>query len=213
MRRRTLTAALLAALVALAPAQSPQSPQEAQYVRWLEERSMLFQAGEQAKLISGRGVQWRHPYGEPRPLEVVRKASVWLLDYPGALVFVTHDRAFLERVATRIVELDRGRLTSWPGDYATFVRKKEEWLANEAIGQEKFDKRLAEEEAWLRQGIKARRTRNEGRELRPGHHRGPQPATTGGLSHGQRTNARVSRAGGAIEAEIDGGHPANRPWA
>jgi len=94
-------------------------------------------------------------------------AIIWLetflADYPGALVFVTHDRAFLQRVATRIVEIDRGRVTSWPGDYATFVRKKDEWLANEAVAQGKFDKRLAEEEAWLRQGVKARRTRNEGR--------------------------------------------------
>jgi ATP-binding cassette subfamily F protein uup len=86
-----------------------------------------------------------------------------LVDYPGAVVFVTHDRVFLQHVATRIVELDRGRLTSWPGDYETFLAKKEEWLANEAVRHEKFDKRLAEEEAWLRQGIKARRTRNEGR--------------------------------------------------
>jgi len=87
----------------------------------------------------------------------------FLADYPGAVVFVTHDRAFLQRLATRIVELDRGRLTSWPGDYATFLRKKDEWLANEAILQEKFDRKLAAEEAWVRQGIKARRTRNEGR--------------------------------------------------
>ncbi len=78
-------------------------------------------------------------------------------------MFVTHDRAFLQRLATRIVELDRGRLTSWPGDYATYLRRKEEALANEAVLQEKFDKKLAEEEVWLRQGIKARRTRNEGR--------------------------------------------------
>jgi ATP-binding cassette subfamily F protein uup len=95
------------------------------------------------------------------------EAITWLEDllvsYPGAILFITHDRAFLQRVATRIVELDRGRLTSWPGDYQTFLRKKEEWLANEAVRQEKFDKRLAEEEVWLRQGIKARRTRNEGR--------------------------------------------------
>ena len=87
----------------------------------------------------------------------------FLADYPGSIMFVTHDRAFLQRLATRIVELDRGRLTSWPGDYATFVRKKDEWLANEAVVQEKFDKKLAEEEVWVRQGIKARRTRNEGR--------------------------------------------------
>ena len=87
----------------------------------------------------------------------------FLADYPGAVMFVTHDRAFLQRLATRIVELDRGRLTSWPGNYVTFLRKKEEWLANEAVLQEKFDRKLAEEEIWVRQGIKARRTRNEGR--------------------------------------------------
>ncbi len=87
----------------------------------------------------------------------------FLADYAGAVVFVTHDRAFLQRLATRVVELDRGRLSSWPGSYEAFVRRKEEWLANEAVQQAKFDKKLAEEEAWLRQGIKARRTRNEGR--------------------------------------------------
>src|SRR5688500_6875256 len=87
----------------------------------------------------------------------------FLEDYRGAVVFVTHDRAFLQRVATRIVELDRGRLTSWPGDYQRFLEKKEAWLANETILHEKFDKKLAQEEAWLRQGIKARRTRDEGR--------------------------------------------------
>jgi ATP-binding cassette subfamily F protein uup len=87
----------------------------------------------------------------------------FLAAYPGAVMFVTHDRAFLQRIATRIVELDRGRLMSWPGDYAAFLRKKEAWLANEAVHHEKFDKRLAEEEVWVRQGVKARRTRNEGR--------------------------------------------------
>jgi ATP-binding cassette subfamily F protein uup len=87
----------------------------------------------------------------------------FLIDYPGTVVFVTHDRVFLQNVATRIVELDRGRLTSWPGDYANFLRRKEESLASEATQQEKFDKRLAGEEVWLRQGIKARRTRDEGR--------------------------------------------------
>jgi ABC transport system ATP-binding/permease protein len=87
----------------------------------------------------------------------------YLADFTGAVLFVTHDRACLQRLASRIVELDRGHLTSWPGEYATFLRRKEEALANEAIQQEKFDKKLAEEEAWLRQGIRARRTRNEGR--------------------------------------------------
>ena len=96
-------------------------------------------------------------------VEAIEWLEAFLSEYTGAVVFVTHDRAFLERLATRIVELDRGRLTSWPGDYAAFLSKKEEWLANEAVQQAKFDKRLAVEEAWLRQGIKARRTRDEGR--------------------------------------------------
>jgi ABC transport system ATP-binding/permease protein len=96
-------------------------------------------------------------------IETMRWLEGWLADYAGTVLFVTHDRVFLQALATRIVELDRGRLTSWPGDYATFLRRKEESLAVEAAHDAKFDKRLAEEEAWLRQGIKARRTRNEGR--------------------------------------------------
>lgn len=96
-------------------------------------------------------------------LEAIAWLEAFLADYPGAVLFVTHDRTFLRRLATRIVELDRGTLTSWPGDYETFLRKKDEALANESLQQEKFDKRLAGEEAWLRQGVKARRTRNEGR--------------------------------------------------
>jgi ATP-binding cassette subfamily F protein uup len=94
-------------------------------------------------------------------------AIVWLesvlREHPGAVLFVTHDRAFLRRVATRIVEIDRGRLRAWPGDYDAFVQRRDESLANEAVRHEQFDKRLAAEEAWLRQGVKARRTRNEGR--------------------------------------------------
>jgi ATP-binding cassette subfamily F protein uup len=91
----------------------------------------------------------------------------WLEDrifgYEGAVMFITHDRAFLQRLATRIVEIDRGKLTSWPGDYGNYLRRKEKALEDEAVAEEKFDKKLAEEEAWIRQGIKARRTRNEGR--------------------------------------------------
>src|SRR5947207_13994705 len=87
----------------------------------------------------------------------------FLADYDGAVMFVTHDRAFLQRLATRIVELDRGQLTSWPGDYATYLRRKEESIVNETGQRAKFDRKLADEEAWLRQGVKARRTRNEGR--------------------------------------------------
>jgi len=96
-------------------------------------------------------------------IEAIVWLETFLSEYAGAVVFVTHDRTFLQRVATRIVEIDRGRLTSWPGDYATFLAKKDEWLATEAVGRDKFDKRLADEEVWLRQGVKARRTRDEGR--------------------------------------------------
>jgi ATP-binding cassette subfamily F protein uup len=91
----------------------------------------------------------------------------WLEDrvysYPGAVMFITHDRAFLQRLATRIVEIDRTRLTSWPGNYQDYLRRKEKALEDEAAANERFDKKLEEEEAWIRQGIKARRTRNEGR--------------------------------------------------
>jgi len=80
-----------------------------------------------------------------------------------ALLFVTHDRRFLDNVATRILELDRGRLTSWPGDFATYERRKAEALEAEERANAAFDRKLAQEEAWIRQGIKARRTRNEGR--------------------------------------------------
>jgi ATP-binding cassette subfamily F protein uup len=83
--------------------------------------------------------------------------------YDGAVLFITHDRAFLQRLATRIVEIDRGRLTSWPGDYANFLARKEKALEDEATENARFDKKLQQEEVWIRQGIKARRTRNEGR--------------------------------------------------
>jgi len=87
----------------------------------------------------------------------------YLLSYRAALIFITHDRTFLRRLATRIVELDRGRLTSFPGDFDGYLRKKDELLDIEIRATAKFDKKLAEEEAWIRRGIKARRTRNEGR--------------------------------------------------
>lgn len=86
-----------------------------------------------------------------------------LLEFKGGLLFVSHDRRFMQRLATRIIELDRGKLTSYPGDYATYLHRKETFLASEATMAAKFDKHLAQEEVWIRQGIKARRTRNEGR--------------------------------------------------
>ena len=87
----------------------------------------------------------------------------FLLAYPGALIFITHDRTFLKHVATRIIELDRGALTSFPGNYDNYLRRKEEMLEAESRANARFDKRLSEEEVWIRQGVKARRTRNEGR--------------------------------------------------
>ena len=86
-----------------------------------------------------------------------------LKDFGGALLFITHDRSFLQSLATRIIELDRGQLTSWECDYNTYLERKAHALEVEAEQNALFDKKLAQEEAWIRQGIKARRTRNEGR--------------------------------------------------
>jgi len=95
------------------------------------------------------------------------EAIAWLeglmMDHPGAVLFISHDRAFVRRLATRIIELDRGQLRSWAGDYDEYLRRKAQELAVEAQRDAQFDKRLSQEEAWIRQGIKARRTRNEGR--------------------------------------------------
>ena len=86
-----------------------------------------------------------------------------LNNFRGSVLFVTHDRRFLDNVTTRIVELDRGKLASFPGNFAAYLRSKELMLADEAVHSAKFDKVLAQEEAWIRQGVKARRVRNEGR--------------------------------------------------
>lgn len=87
----------------------------------------------------------------------------FLKDFKGGIVFISHDRAFIRAVATRILDLDRGKLISYPGDYATYLEQKAHDLKVEETQNALFDKRLAEEEAWIRQGVKARRTRNEGR--------------------------------------------------
>lgn len=84
-------------------------------------------------------------------------------EYKGAIIFVSHDRAFIRSVATRIVDLDRGKLKSYPGNYQAYLDKKEQDLQIEANANAEFDKKLSQEETWIRQGIKARRTRNEGR--------------------------------------------------
>lgn len=86
-----------------------------------------------------------------------------LLNFQGAVLFVTHDRAFLQKLATRIIDLDRGNLVSWQGTYDDYLRRKAAALEDEANQNAEFDKKLADEEVWIRQGVKARRTRNEGR--------------------------------------------------
>ncbi|EIT68910.1 ATP-binding cassette domain-containing protein [Hydrocarboniphaga effusa] len=96
-------------------------------------------------------------------VESISWLEEFLKSFSGAILFVTHDRAFLRNLATRILELDRGWLTSWPGDYENYLRRKEERAHAEAQERALFDKRLAQEEAWIRRGIEARRTRNMGR--------------------------------------------------
>jgi len=96
-------------------------------------------------------------------IESIEWLENFLLGFGGSLVFVTHDRRFLQALATRIVEIDRGQVTSWPGNWANYLRRVEERAHAEELENARFDKKLAEEEVWIRQGIKARRTRNEGR--------------------------------------------------
>ena len=96
-------------------------------------------------------------------IESIRWLEDFLLRYGGTIVFVTHDRVFLDRLATRIVELDRGQLHDWACNYATFLLRREDVLAAEERQAALFDKRLAQEEVWIRKGVEARRTRNEGR--------------------------------------------------
>ena len=96
-------------------------------------------------------------------IESIAWLEEFLKNYAGTVVFVTHDRQFLRNIATRIIEIDRGQVTSWPGDYENYLRRREERLHAEAQENKLFDKKLAQEEIWIRQGIKARRVRNEGR--------------------------------------------------
>lgn len=96
-------------------------------------------------------------------IDSIEWLELFLKEFRGALLFVTHDRRFLQSLATRILELDRGRITDWPGDYATYLKRRQTELDAEDTRNALFDKKLAQEEIWIRKGIKARRTRNEGR--------------------------------------------------
>ncbi|MBV1915186.1 MAG: ATP-binding cassette domain-containing protein [Pseudomonadales bacterium] len=96
-------------------------------------------------------------------VEAIEWLEQFLLGYQGTVLFITHDRAFLQNIATRIVDIDRGQLRSWPGNYEKFIENREKAFEEEDRQNALFDKKLAQEEVWIRQGIKARRTRNEGR--------------------------------------------------
>jgi len=96
-------------------------------------------------------------------LATIRWLEDRIFNWHGAILFITHDRSFLQRLATRIIDLDRAKLVSWDCDYQTYLRRREQADHSEAEANQRFDKKLAEEEVWVRQGIKARRTRNEGR--------------------------------------------------
>lgn len=131
----------------------------------------------------------------------------WLEDFlkrwPATLLFVTHDRAFLQTLATRILEIDRGRLFDWSCDYATFLVRKEAALAAEEKQNALFDKKLAQEEVWIRQGIKARRTRNEGRvralkqlRIQRGERRDKVGTAKLDIQSGQRSGALVAKVEG-----------------
>ncbi|MFC0140985.1 ABC transporter ATP-binding protein [Erwinia mallotivora] len=96
-------------------------------------------------------------------IETIDWLESFLKTFQGSIIFISHDRSFIRNMATRIVDLDRGKLVSWPGDYDQYLLGKEEALRVEEMQNAEFDRKLAQEEVWIRQGIKARRTRNEGR--------------------------------------------------
>jgi ATP-binding cassette subfamily F protein uup len=129
----------------------------------------ILSAGMKRRVLLARGLV-RSPdlllLDEPTnhlDIDAINWLEEFLTRWGGTLLFVTHDRMFLQRLATRIIELDRGRLFDWNCNYATFVRRKEAMLAGEAGQDAVFDRRLAQEELWIRKGVEARRTRNEGR--------------------------------------------------
>ncbi len=134
-------------------------------------------------------------------------AILWLENFlqrwSGAVVFVTHDRMFLRKIASRIVEIDRGKLFDWTCDYDTFLARKEAWLAAEEQQQALFDKKLAVEEAWLRQGVKARRTRNEGRVRALEEMRRQRQRRRQGVGQAKIAIQEAQRSG-ALVAELDG---------
>ena len=119
-----------------------------------------------------------------------------LIDFKGSVVTITHDRAFLDRVATRIVELDRGQLRSYPGNFSRYLVLKDEQLAQEAVINAKADKLLAQEEVWIRKGVEARRTRAQGRITR--------------LEHLREQRVQRREALGRVQMDVASGAPSGK---
>ncbi len=134
-------------------------------------------------------------------LDAIQGLESLLLDFAGSLVVITHDRSFLDRVATRIVELDRGQLRSYPGSFAAYQRHKEEQLAEEEVLNAKADKLLAQEEVWIRKGVEARRTRSQSRVVRLQELRAARTARRDALGQVRMTLAKGD-ASGKIVAEL-----------
>lgn len=143
-------------------------------------------------------------------IEMIKWLESNLKAYQGAIIFISHDRAFIRNLATRIVDLDRGKLVSYPGDYSTYLAKKAEDLEIEASHQAEFDKKLAKEEVWIRQGIKARRTRNEGRVRALKKLREERKARRNVVGQAKITQSQSGRSGkrifetSSLSYEIDG---------
>lgn len=124
----------------------------------LKRRTLLAQA-----LVSGPDILMLDEPTNHLDIEAISWLEAFLAEYSGTILLVTHDRLLVQKLASRIIEIDRGQLLDWSCDYATFLQRKEESLANEESQNRLFDKKLSVEEAWLRQGVKARRTRSQGR--------------------------------------------------
>ena len=138
-----------------------QLPAEAEFTTLstgLKRRTLLAQA-----LVAGPDILMLDEPTNHLDIDAITWLEDFLASYGGTIVIVTHDRLLVQKLARRIIEIDRGRLLDWPCDYATFLTRKEESLAMEASQNQLFDKKLSIEEAWLRQGVKARRTRDQGR--------------------------------------------------
>jgi ATP-binding cassette subfamily F protein uup len=136
-------------------------------------------------------------------LEAIDWLEGLLLDFPGSVVVITHDRAFLDRVATRIVELDRGRLRSYPGNFSRYQVTKEDQLAQELVVNAKADKLLAQEEVWIRKGVEARRTRSQSRIVRLERLRARRADRRDALGR-VKLDLATGQPGGRIVAELEG---------